>query len=523
MPRKYTPVPGRRYQNYTSESMKSAEDAVKKDGKSINSAAVEFGIPRKTLSDRLSGIHPRKAGGQPVFSTDEEQEIANTLQVAADWGFPLSSLDLRILIKNYLDSKGIQEKRFRSNTPGVDFVKSFARRNNLVFRVAGNIKVARAKVSVQNVQAYLRNVRPLIENVPASNIFNYDETNITDDPGAKVILTRRGTKRVENIKDHSRVAISLMACGAADGTMLPPMIVYKAKNIYENWTKGGPTGTVYDCSTSGWFDMRTFERWFTSIFLSHANKLSGKKVLIGDNLASHFSPNVIRLCRENDIHFISMIPNATHLLQPLDVAVFKGLKLRWRGILDKWRVETKRKGAIPKECFPQLLNSLWSQSSQAFLESLPSGFRACGYVPYSPEEVTKRLPGPGSTNASIGRELDGALLGLLKERRGETSLPKPKRGKKIAHEPGVDIAAEAIDGPTTSAAASSTVTEIASEPTDISNAVDDNFCFQCGIDYEGYTGPDWVQCLSCIQWFCGACNHATEDPFYVCFLCNGDL
>ena len=192
-------------------------------------------------------------------------------------------------------------------------------------------------------------------------------------------------------------------------------------------------------------------------------------------------------------------------------------------------METKRKGAIPKECFPQLLNSLWSQSSQAFLESLPSGFRACGYVPYSPEEVTKRLPGPGSTNASTGRELDGALLSLreetlLTERRGETSLPKPKRGKKIPHEPGVDIAAESIDGPTTSTAASSAVTEIASEPTDISNAVDDNFCFQCGIDYDGYTGSDWVQCLiNCIQWFCGACKYATEDPFYVCFLCNGNL
>ena len=107
----------------------------------------------------------------------------------------------------------------------------------MVFKVAGNIKRSRAKITSQDIQAYLANVQPLVENVPASNIFNYDETNITDNPGAKVILTRRGTRRIENTRDHSKVAISLMACGAADGTMLPPMVVYKAKNIYENWTK----------------------------------------------------------------------------------------------------------------------------------------------------------------------------------------------------------------------------------------------------------------------------------------------
>ena len=524
MPRTYTPVPGHTYGNYTQEALEAALHAVNNANMTISAAAKQFEVPRKTLSDKLSGSHPRKTGGQPVFSAAEEHEIANTVQVAADWGFPMSAIDLRLLIKSILDTKGIQERRFKANTPGIDFVKSFARRNNMVFRVARNIKGARAKISPQDIHAYLAKVEPLIENVPPSNIFNYDETNITDNPGAKVILTRRGTRRIENIKDHSKIAISLMVCGAADGTMLSPMVVYKAKNIYENWKKGGPRGTVYDCTASGWFDMQTFERWFTSLFLPHANQLPGKKVLLGDNLASHFSPKVIRLCREHQIHFISLIPNATHLLQPLDVAVFKGLKVRWRRILDKWRMESQRKGVIPKEIFPQLLNSLWDQSSQAFHESLQSGFRACGYVPFRPEEVTKRLPDPG--NPSIGRELDSALIELLKERRGETTTTRPKRGKKVSHhEPGVDLAAEAFHGhgAADAAAGPSTSTSAARNPEVDSPDENTDICFQCGTNYRGYTGPDWVQCLNCIQWFCGKCNQATDDPFYVCQGCNGDI
>ena len=36
-----------------------------------------------------------------------------------------------------------------------------------------------------------------------------------------------------------------MWCGNAAGDCLPPMVVYKAENIYESWVKGGHKGTVY--------------------------------------------------------------------------------------------------------------------------------------------------------------------------------------------------------------------------------------------------------------------------------------
>jgi len=38
-----------------------------------------------------------------------------------------------------------------------------------------------------------------------------------------------------------QTAISLMYCISADGRYLPPMVVYKAQNVYTNWTKRGPS------------------------------------------------------------------------------------------------------------------------------------------------------------------------------------------------------------------------------------------------------------------------------------------
>ena len=35
-----------------------------------------------------------------------------------------------------------------------------------------------------------------------------------------------------------------MFCGDAIGNFLPPMVVYKAKNVYDNWKKNGPKGKI---------------------------------------------------------------------------------------------------------------------------------------------------------------------------------------------------------------------------------------------------------------------------------------
>ena len=40
--------------------------------------------------------------------------------------------------------------------------------------------------------------------VPATNIFNYDETNLQDDPVQSWVFVRRGRKQVENVKDTSK-------------------------------------------------------------------------------------------------------------------------------------------------------------------------------------------------------------------------------------------------------------------------------------------------------------------------------
>lgn len=78
---------------------------------------------------------------------------------------------------------------------------------------------------------FFANITPALLESSGDHIYNYDETNVTDDPGARKVIVPRNSKRVERVQNHSRTAISIMVCGSASGVLLPPMVVYKANNI----------------------------------------------------------------------------------------------------------------------------------------------------------------------------------------------------------------------------------------------------------------------------------------------------
>ena len=124
-----------------------------------------------------------------------------------------------------------------------------------------------------------------------------------DDPGAKRIISRRGSKRTERILNASKSSTSIMFSGTAAGHMMPVYTVYKSSYLYPGWLDGGEKQWRYNRTSSGWFDQVTFEDWFEKIIVPYCKNRVGKKLIIGDNLASHLSPRVVQMCLENNITF----------------------------------------------------------------------------------------------------------------------------------------------------------------------------------------------------------------------------
>lgn len=464
MARKHKRIPGSRsYTDYLPETVEKALDQIANGSLSIRAASNEYKIPFGTLYNKFKGKHGRKPGRPPVFNQDEEQAILQAAAKCGEWGFPLTLFDIRMMGKYYLDRKGVVITRFQNNIPGADWAYNLLERHKNAYgqRVATNIKRARAAVSKKTLEQFFNNIENVIKDIPSSNIFNYDESNLADDPGKKRCIYRRGVKYPEKVMNHSKSCTTIMVCGSADGTLLPPYVIYKSLHLYDTWKENGPVrdpcctkaccsqGTRYNRTSSGWIDGETFRDWFKTVFLPHAKRLEGRKALIGDNLSSHMDPEVLQLCNQNDVDFVCLVPNSTHLCQPLDVAFFRPMKTAWRAVLSEWKLQNLRLNTVPKDMFPTLLkqclvrlNCVKSRNNHdeggAIERDLKSGFRACGLFPLDRNQVLQKLPDEETGNS--GELVESALISLLKEQRfGAPTRPERKK-KRLTVLPGCSVA-----------------------------------------------------------------------------------
>ncbi|KAJ8911489.1 hypothetical protein NQ315_010861 [Exocentrus adspersus] len=274
MPRTYHHDPrSKTYLHHSEETIDKALTDIS-NGMSYRAASKKYQIHYSVLYRHHKNPHLKKQGGQTCLNDAEERLIVQHIISCAEWGYPMDHLDLRIIIKNYLDSRGKIISKFKNNLPGRDFVTPEA------------------------INTYFDHLEKELEGVPTCNIVNFDETNLSDDPGKKKIIAKRGCRYPERIMNSSKSSTSVMFAAFADGNVLPPYIVYKAQNIYESWTIGGVKGARYNKSLSGWFDHITFGDWVKKIAIPALKDLPGKKFLIGDNLSSHFLEETVTLCQQ---------------------------------------------------------------------------------------------------------------------------------------------------------------------------------------------------------------------------------
>ena len=106
----------------------------------------------------------------------------------------------------------------------------------------------------------------------AQRMWNCDETAFATDVASKRVLARRGERNVHETGGGSgREYITVLGCGSASGECLPPYVLYKEKNLWTTWTKGGPSGTYFNVSESGWMERPHFLEWFKKLFLPAAS------------------------------------------------------------------------------------------------------------------------------------------------------------------------------------------------------------------------------------------------------------
>ena len=273
---------------------------------------------------------------------------------------------------------------FKDGVPGKDWWKYFMKWHpELSMRKPQALQMIRARSAMPEIINHWFNdvLKPTLDRLGLAEkphcIYNVDESGFPLSGRPAQIICQRGLKSPQTIIGGSgRENINVQVCVNAYGTLLAPYIVFTGKHLMANCTNGGPLATRYAVSPNGWMTNTAYIDWFKNLFLPSIPS-DRPILLILDGHSSYISYEVRKMAIENQIHMLKLPPHLTHLLQPLNVGVFKPLKAKWySAVADFTRKECR---TLTKRDFPPVLKTIREAYNP---ETARGGFKGCGIYPF---------------------------------------------------------------------------------------------------------------------------------------------
>ena len=377
---------------YTTANLEAAYQSVISGKMSCRRAAEEYGIPRTTLYDKVSGKAPLKAkvGGKRYLTDDEESKLVEFLVGCASVGYAKSRRDVL----------AIAQQIARVRDPKLEISKGWwdsfrARHPEVTLRHAESISYARATANNPTVIAkYFDTLEEILKmnglSQRPAQIFNCDETGLPLSHKPPKVVARVGQQHPYAITSSDKAQITVLACASASGYCIPPMVVFDRKTLQADMTKGEVRGMFYGLSESGWMNSELFEEWFKHHFLVHAPAMRPLLLLL-DGHTSHYNPSLVRLASEEGVILFCLPPHTTHLLQPLDNGTFASLKQHWRKECQHYPIESHGK-VINRYSFSAVFQKAWVQGMSP--SNVIGCFRASGVYPVDRNVILTQLQAP---------------------------------------------------------------------------------------------------------------------------------
>lgn len=380
---------------YSQETLEEAILAVQ-GGMTITAASKQFLIPRQTLKDKISGKYAVscRMGRPSILTPVEEQVLVDWVVTIGAAGFPVSKDQILASVEKVMSNLK-RENPFSETGPGEKWFSLFLQRHpEISARVSQALTTSRANVTEQHIRQWFSEVNEYVKTKKLENafknprqIFNCDESAFFLCPKGKKVYVRRGEKHVYSItgNDEKECLTTLVTANAA-GELPPPMVVFAYERIPANVVTKFPDSWGIGKSESGWMTGETFYEYISNIFHPWLtrNGVPRPVVLFVDGHASHLTLHLSEFCSNNEIELISLYPNSTHILQPMDVAVFHPLKASWKQTVQQWRCENGA-AKIKKEDFAPLMKTAFDSSIKK--ETVKNGFKCTGLLSLDVTEV----------------------------------------------------------------------------------------------------------------------------------------
>jgi len=397
-----------RLQQAIAEYQKRQKKDPKDSKSSIRRVAKDFNVLRQTLKGRLNGriAHNQAHESLMHLTINEEKELVHWITTLTQRGYaPRYSTvrELAEIIRNRrvhgVNDDNVQLVNY--DAFGKDWVPRFMSRHpQLVSARRKLIEAARVKdVSVERLTNWFENLQSIINEyrIEPGNLYNMDESGFAiGDIEASQRIINATIRQAFQVKPGRQEWVTAIECVCADGTSLPPLIIFKGENLSRQWIPASiHNNWRFGCNTKGWTSNIHGLQWLRQVFeVETREKANGKpRLLICDGHDSHITASWIGHCMKNHIILMVLPPHSSHLTQPLDVSVFKPLKTLMASAIEPL-VSTELHRILKAEW----LSAFVEAHDGAFsIQNIQSGFRGTGIMPLNPSKVIDRVKPPAPT------------------------------------------------------------------------------------------------------------------------------
>jgi hypothetical protein len=124
--------------------------------------------------------------------------------------------------------------------------------------------------------------------------------------------------------------VTTIECIPATGAKIPPLVIFKGKNLLSTWLPQLlPEGWMFSFNESGWTSNYHGMEWIKHFEARTRENLQSPgeyHLIICDGHDSHISVGMVNFCIQHCIDLLLLPPHSSHIMQPLDVAIFGSLK-----------------------------------------------------------------------------------------------------------------------------------------------------------------------------------------------------
>lgn len=380
--------------------MKAAVLEVIQKQLSLRKASLKYGVSKSAINRSVKKFAAATEGEnvsfeyQPhydthrVFSAEQEQKLSDYLVTAAKHNYGLTTVEMRKLAYKYSSLNKIDVPAWeKQKMAGKGWLRMFrSRHKNISLRKPEATSLARATAfNRQNVLEFFTKYDTVLKRnkYEPQQIWNVDETGLSTVQNVPKILAPKGIKQLASMTSAERGTNVTMIGGVnGAGNSVPPLFVFPRVHFKPHMLKGAPPGSVGAANPSGWSNENIFISYMEH-FIHHVQPgPNNPQILILDNHESHYSPEIIRKCKEHHISVVTLPPHCSHKMQPLDKSVYGPFKSFYNRAMNDWMNSPGNAGK------PVSIYEVAELAGVAYelaftIKNITSGFRSTGIAPFN--------------------------------------------------------------------------------------------------------------------------------------------